>query len=175
MIGDELRMKFICEYCGKEFEESPSKRINKHVYCSKRCSYDAITGVEKSKVRVKVICKYCGDEYEVIQYREDRTSYCSLECFCTSQRGKGNPNWKGGISPYYNNDEIWVNIRSEALKRDDYTCQICGKERNLHVHHIIPYRLVGEHRITNLISLCPDCHRKLERNTYKYLLRSNND
>lgn len=166
----EIKMKFVCENCGKEFNKSPSRRINKHIFCSRECCYK--NGFRKSRElkRVKMKCKICNKEYKVIEYRKDKTSYCSNECKMKGQRGAGNPNYKGGISPYYNTDEIWWNIRRKALKRDNKACVICGNKANLEVHHIIPYRLVGKHELDNLVTLCEEDHRKFEKCTIGLLM-----
>ncbi len=55
------------------------------------------------------------------------------------------------------------NVRQYVLKRDNYTCQCCGKHKEgtkLHVHHI-ESRKTGGNAPGNLITLCEDCHKKL--------------
>lgn len=44
-------------------------------------------------------------------------------------------------------------------------CFICGDEgEHLHEkHHLVPRRLNGSNKKTNLIRLCPGCHRALEK------------
>ncbi len=57
----------------------------------------------------------------------------------------------------------FVHTRITALKRDDYTCQICGKKvAKPDVHHKIPLRLDGTNEESNLITLCRPCHGKEE-------------
>jgi 5-methylcytosine-specific restriction endonuclease McrA len=52
--------------------------------------------------------------------------------------------------------------KREVLRRDDYTCQYCGRRvPYLTVDHIIPRSLGGEHIWSNLVAACPSCnHRK---------------
>jgi 5-methylcytosine-specific restriction endonuclease McrA len=51
--------------------------------------------------------------------------------------------------------------KREILRRDDYTCQYCGRKMHLlTVDHIIPRRLGGEHSWTNLVAACPPCNRR---------------
>lgn len=53
------------------------------------------------------------------------------------------------------------NYREEILRRDSFTCQVCGKKRQrrtLEVHHIIPRSKGGDDDPTNLIALCKYCH-----------------
>lgn len=54
-------------------------------------------------------------------------------------------------------------LRNQILKRDNHTCQHCFKTPSiLHVHHIIPRSSNGSDEPTNLITLCPSCHRTAE-------------
>lgn len=52
--------------------------------------------------------------------------------------------------------------KREVLRRDDYTCQYCGKRYPyLTIDHVIPRRLGGKHTWDNLVAACPICnHRK---------------
>ena len=67
---------------------------------------------------------------------------------------------------YFYNSKIWQQARAAALKRDHYSCQICG-QRAEEVHHIVeldetnvknPSIATG---LSNLQSLCHECHTRL--------------
>ncbi len=75
----------------------------------------------------------------------------------------------------------WGRIRERVRARDGYKCQMCGTPettRQHDVHHKIPFRsfvrnvksadlalqLEQAHRLENLITLCPACHKKAEEN-----------
>ncbi len=76
----------------------------------------------------------------------------------------------------------WPKIRDRVRARDGYRCQMCGAPENGRqhdVHHKVPFRnfvrdsqsrenylaaLQQAHRLDNLITLCPSCHRKAEQN-----------
>ena len=81
------------------------------------------------------------------------------------QKGKKHPMWAGGISfePYgieFNNK-----LKEQIRKRDNFTCQECGKsqlKRKLSIHHI-DYNKNNNSEI-NLISLCNKCHMKTNEN-----------
>ena len=65
-----------------------------------------------------------------------------------------------------NYSEDWETLREERLRMDNYTCQKCrfdGHEhRNmLHVHHKVPLSRGGRNKLSNLITLCKDCHKKI--------------
>lgn len=53
-------------------------------------------------------------------------------------------------------------FRADVLKRDNYTCQLCGSKEKLEVHHIKPYAKYPALRTTvsNGITYCYDCHKK---------------
>jgi DEAD/DEAH box helicase domain-containing protein len=64
---------------------------------------------------------------------------------------------------------MWNDIRKQVRARDGYRCQVCGKAengRNHEVHHKIPFRTfastVEANQLTNLITLCAECHRRVE-------------
>ena len=82
--------------------------------------------------------------------------------------------WKGGITPFNNiqRRKFNIEIRDLVFKRDNYTCQLCGKSGiELQVDHIQP--VVGPEGFTtwdayidqlfcdesNLQVLCLDCHK----------------
>ncbi len=52
--------------------------------------------------------------------------------------------------------------KREVLRRDNFTCQYCGKNGfHLTIDHIIPRSQGGEHNWNNLVAACPSCnHRK---------------
>lgn len=55
-------------------------------------------------------------------------------------------------------------LKSFVKKRDNYTCQMCGKympdEVGLHIDHIIPIKKGGKSVATNLQVLCDKCNLK---------------
>jgi DEAD/DEAH box helicase domain-containing protein len=64
----------------------------------------------------------------------------------------------------------WGKQKYLARARDGYRCQVCGieeQDRAHDVHHKTPFRQFNSHEIanqlTNLITLCPPCHRQVER------------
>tara|TARA_B100001123_G_scaffold434797_1_gene561994 strand:- start:584 stop:1210 length:627 start_codon:yes stop_codon:yes gene_type:complete len=61
-------------------------------------------------------------------------------------------------------ESISVRLRSEVLKRDQYTCVDCGASPrkdpsvNLHIHHVIPVSKGGKSVIDNLVTNCDACN-----------------
>lgn len=58
-------------------------------------------------------------------------------------------------------------LRMRVIKRDKYRCVICGRramdhiDLELHVHHLIPWRMAGPTAEENLVTLCGTCHKGL--------------
>ncbi len=58
--------------------------------------------------------------------------------------------------------------RREVFRRDNFTCQYCGRHNtDLTLDHVLPRHLGGEHTWTNIVAACPACNhhkgaRKLE-------------
>lgn len=49
--------------------------------------------------------------------------------------------------------------KREVLRRDDFTCQYCGRQASyLTIDHVIPRRLGGKHIWENLVAACPNCN-----------------
>ena len=46
----------------------------------------------------------------------------------------------------------------------DKQCYICGSTQNLQLHHIIPLSNGGDNRLTNILTLCGECHGKVHNN-----------
>jgi 5-methylcytosine-specific restriction endonuclease McrA len=66
-----------------------------------------------------------------------------------------NPAWSGGADRY---------CKRRANERDDYTCQRCGlcEPEIMEADHVIPKseRPDLQYALENLITLCPNCHRR---------------
>lgn len=71
----------------------------------------------------------------------------------------------------YCNNEFQADLREVNRGNANYNflllqpCAICGwNKASCDVHHIIPVSNGGKNEITNLITLCPNCHRMVHRN-----------
>ncbi len=78
------------------------------------------------------------------------------------QHLKRKSNWTYKF-PEYSSD--WKFIADECKKRDNYTCQDCGKvfindKYKLHATHIISKSKGGQDILSNLISKCIFCHSR---------------
>lgn len=170
----------VCANCEKSFEKRNSdinrteRNGGKH-YCGQKCMGNAY------KNRVILICSQCGKEFEraVSNIKSDTYNFCSKACQSKNTdyvaKGENHHRYINGDT-CYKRGENWVAMRREVRKRDNYTCQSCGKTekeigKRLDVHHIKPYRLFDNcdqaNTITNLISLCSHCHHVLDANLIK--------
>ena len=59
-------------------------------------------------------------------------------------------------------DHTWRKLRLQALIRDMYVCQMCGKPagKSAHVDHIIPKSRGGKDEMSNLQTLHAVCHQR---------------
>lgn len=167
-----------CQICGNEFEFYPSNKEG--LYCSS-CVSDpeiSIQRINSSQDKRQIECKHCGERLQ--RYPSEISvnmygSFCDAECYgewlADNISGEAHHQWAGGTINYGTG---WWKTRKEALKRDQYRCQICGSGpheigRNPDVHHLRPVRKFANpedaHRLDNVISLCRSCHRKVEDDT----------
>lgn len=170
------KVKRVCQYCGKEFDAFPSREGK---FCSRLCA--SRTAPHDKHMTLKRTCLYCKKEFEVVssQVQVGKGRYCSRRCFFRARQddgnylGKGNPNWRGGISVeshLVRTSTEYVAWRQKVLARDNWTCVVChahSGERgsvNLHVHHVKPFALYPDLRfaVSNGQTLCDSCHRKTE-------------
>lgn len=108
-----------------------------------------------------ILCANCGKKVWVSPYELKRNPprrHCSMECFRLFYRK--NYIRKGESNPAYKNGEKY--LRKIALKRDNYTCVLCGfsEKEIMEVDHIQERRHDGRHTLENLQTLCPNCHRR---------------
>jgi len=111
---------------------------------------------------------YCNEEgcnneisYQAYKYKNGKCRSCMYKFMV----GKNAPNWQGGLSFELYPIEFTKELKEQIRKRDNYTCQLCGKKqgkRKLPVHHI-DYNKENLDP-NNLISLCMKCHAKTNFN-----------
>ena len=138
-------------------------------YVRKLARYEEVSG---NQIR----CKYCGrwmnptiiqvtNRLRGIKENDRCYIYCSEECKqeCPTYGQKLHP--KG--FKHASSREVNPVLRQVVLKRDNYTCQKCGKFENvkLHCHHIIPHinSPLETNDPDNCITLCKDCHKEVHK------------
>ena len=178
------RSMFTCDWCNKIFEEWTYRQPR---FCSNQCRSEFAARQPRPRTRrpanfLSLTCEWCGHTYtihkNIIENPIRETRFCSAECkyaaMSVAYRGKGNPNWTENKteSHYYGPD--WPQQCQKARARDNHKCRICTITTQevghaLPVHQIVPFREFGSEQykdancLSNLITLCPVCHPKVER------------
>ena len=140
-----------CCFCGKETLKYKSSIKGGKNFCDLQC----MRNYEKTLTQ-KRKCHYCGKEFYVYKsaLRTPNTNgkYCSRDC-CD----------KAKIMPYKEYDR--GNFEEVKAKYFSYPqfCAICGTTKNIHIHHIIPYRLTQDNSPSNLVPLCIKHHPEYEK------------
>lgn len=180
-----MRPVKICKHCKKEF----THRDNRRQFCSRKCfklseigrklkpeTIEIFKKTRKGKNNANwkggkrdVECLSCGKQFKVKPGSNQK--YCSTKCMGLGYRGEKSHVWLGGTSASSIKrfaERGWFNIRKQVYRRDNWTCQICGKTHCLiHAHHIVPYRISQDDSLENLITLCHKCHAKEEWKYYR--------
>ena len=118
------RIKYNCDYCGKENSDYTSHyNRKKNHFCSMECKNkwqeNNLKGEKHHNYsRVKCNCSYCGKEmeYDKYRYNNNKNHYCSYEC-ANKHRSII---YSGENHPLYNKDS---HIKCN--------CSYCGKEMEL--------------------------------------------
>jgi len=146
---DSNRYSHKCDMCGKEYKSGRKDNL-KCVDCHKEL-------MRQNKVMYK---------YKVRDFKGDKNPM-----FGVQRLGADNPNYKHGLSDTERYKKrlimgygIW---RKKVYKRDNYTCQCCGKKSNgdLVAHHLDGYSWCEGKRIdvNNGVTLCKTCHTKFHK------------
>ena len=160
-MGDSMKQ---CIICGVVI---PSK---KHAYCSVECEKKnarrkAYVYDKAKKVLKERTCKECGEPF-LPEYGNKRRAFCSQDC---SERYGGRVGKAVRRAKAYQADEIEYFNPIYILKRDKWTCYICGsatpkrlrgtKEPNApEVDHVIPLARGGTHTEANVRCICRECN-----------------
>lgn len=164
-----LKVKCNCDVCGKEIIVKRMRYITNTTgnYCSLEC----FRTYQKNRY-LTFECLNCKNEFSVkaSRPRYDR-HFCCRQCHRDYARGENSLLYSGGTSQYRGIN--WRKQRNDAYDRDGGVCQYChhsprkGQRLNA-VHHIRPYKefngdYVAANDLSNLITLCHQCHPRAER------------
>ena len=56
-------------------------------------------------------------------------------------------------------------LQMQVFKRDNYQCQRCGTAKNLVTHHLT-YERRGHEKLSDLVTLCKECHKIVHGNDF---------
>lgn len=111
----------------------------------------------KKELNVNVIKMYC----EVVPITHATVKVGSFDTMLVKaiEEGKATPegaDYQKG--PRYN----LATLREAVFYRDNYTCQVCGREASegaiLHVHHMFYWKGRHDNSLSELITVCEKCH-----------------
>lgn len=176
--------KFTCPECGEKFTAPPSWG---KTFCSRKCSGASLSrrykGQKPSPQCIEAV-KNSNKKRALMQTKEYRRkmSRSVKEVWenrrgpMTGRTGKSNPNWKHGKyegidykGSGHSYASYWNTQADKARERDGNKCAICGKrykKRKIGVHHIAEDGFndpLDAHDLSNLITLCQSCHRKVHK------------
>jgi len=115
------------------------------------------------------MCEFCGGQVTGGRLKRGWKS-CSKECHdkvgsAWAHHTKIMEREQTGKRPVY----FWFEFRHECFERDNYICQSCRCDVREHIkrgfnppeaHHIIPISKGGSNKLSNLKTLCYDCHKE---------------
>jgi 5-methylcytosine-specific restriction endonuclease McrA len=157
---------FHCIWCKREFVVGGDRIKNcPNRFCSKSCSAKYTISIKDKEVWRKHLSE-CGKIGGNSPKKSRNVSDEMMSSLRERMTGDKNPNWNGGVAKlkrykHYNNSE-YRNWRNSVFGRDNYTCQVCGKNNCfLHPHHIRSYTNYPELRYDtdNGLTLCVPCHK----------------
>lgn len=170
-------MRYKCDNCGKEFESSIPRRKGSGTYCSLSCAAtktqqgrkktdearrNISEGVKRARAAqresIPRVCAACGDVFHSTRsFRKDRPIHCD-KCRRNVAHAKD-------VSSVKSIKEFSSRTVANLLRRGRCACAMCGwNEAACDVHHIVSRKNKGGDEHTNLIVLCPNCHRKVHSN-----------
>lgn len=163
---DKLKKALTGRIVSKETREKISKTSKGRIGVWKGKKREPTSELVKEKIRASMLKR--KEKFGYINSLETRLKMSK------TRKGKslGDKShfWKGGISfePY--SIDWKETLRRSIRERDNYTCQICGKQQGDIAHdvHHIDYDKKNSNP-NNLITLCHSCHAKTNSNREKWL------
>lgn len=166
----------VCEKCKTPFQtNSPASRWCSDACRSKTCKTCGVVFVPTSPTSIYCsrACVPChGESNPNYGKRHPGMFHHSTELrghLSKSRMGSNNPNWKGGGKNvgkcrHQSYARIW------ALQNISDTCEVCGADSNLEVHHIVSRKLFADPKLANfrdnLMVLCKKHHRQADGNQH---------
>ena len=109
----------------------------------------------KKKPKVIKQCKQCGKDFKSVSTHH---KFCNPECTKLWHKEENEREMRKGLQK----NPTWFTIRFEIFKRDDFSCQYCGRSAQdnikLHLEHIKPLSKGGTFAFSNLITSCEECN-----------------
>lgn len=142
-----------CASCGKEFPVAPYrlKQVSKPAkYCSATCRVAGIT-----KPRLVQDCRQCGKKLPFRAMTGKGSHYLFCDRSCSTKWHS--TNLRGSRFGRQRNQEMNMILYGKE-------CAICGFNRVLEFAHLIPAALGGTIHFHNILPLCPNHHKLMDKN-----------
>jgi 5-methylcytosine-specific restriction endonuclease McrA len=104
-----------------------------------------------------MLCGHCKIEFEPSRKRQ---LYCSRKCQWKACR-KRNHRWGDQKRKRRQRGSPYKIMRNIVLSFFDNKCSLCGSNKKLHIHHVVPVGLGGKNEYKNIIILYSSCHTKI--------------
>ena len=162
----KLGLNVFCKGCQKPVHVASARVTTfdyfKQGFCSRKCKK-----ILRESMR---ICEVCGNHL-----KENSRKFCSEVCYYSSKKGRVVNRLFGSRNPKWNPNKKSRTypsgyLKKKVLERFQYKCLECGGGKDLHVHHIVPFKVCHTHRLDNLIVGCYNCHwnwHRLDRERYE--------
>ena len=163
--------KFMSQYMQRfKHTEESKKKMSKLKIGKNNPQFEKYGKLNNNWNRVEVTCNYCKKRFMRAKEHSKRGKYnfCDYDCYADWLTTDENP-YRTATTKCYGRG--WAKIVRDIQKRDGYKCQQCGntkEQKQLHVHHIIPYDICKCHSYDNLITLCANCHGKQQQIDWGY-------
>ena len=141
-----------CKSCKKDFWCYRSNDKNKQ-FCSVKC--------KSTFARTDRECKNCGKQFTIcrstIEQSNASGNYCTRKCYVNK------------ITTGLTRNKNGFRSISAKIRKTNPLCALCGTKKNIHIHHIEPYRYTQNNNLSNLIPLCRSHHKVVEHQTEQLL------
>ena len=137
-----------CLFCKQLFDaDSREVKRGNAKYCSISCKCSHKNIIRPMK---KCTCIYCNNIFES---KSTKAKYCSSTCKSKHYR------------QLMSTEQAGTRKLQNILLT--FSCENCKwQEGPRDVHHILPVSEGGKNELSNLITLCPNCHRLAHRNLF---------
>ena len=143
-INRRTKVTIRCKQCGYVWDISPA------TFCPSNMEEHSFIGCPECKY-TELTCDYCHKKFKRLKSEvSENYNFCSKTCG-NRFKNKALTNWTNSCD-----------YRRNAFNAYPHQCAVCGwdeDERILEVHHIDENR--NNNDLTNLIILCPICHKKI--------------
>lgn len=146
------------------------KRDNRKHHICPKCQQDDL---RNKSLKVECECAYCHKKFmripSKLSHSKSGLLFCCREHKDLAQRLESGDDFKEIRPSFYSEGK---NYREKVFREYETKCAVCNWNEDkdvLEVHHIDENR--ENNKLSNLIILCPICHKKLT--TGKYILVNN--